>query len=244
MPSDLRKRLYDLYVSAFKGDTLDPLEQEAYWLWCEYKYWPLLHNIARDAAILELGCGPGFMLEYLRTHGFTDLRGIDISAEQIELARAANRPAEVADVFQYLEGCNRQFGAILAIDFLEHFTKEELDRLIRLIRQSLCTGGWFILQTPNGAGLFSKQIVYDDLTHSTILSVGSLRQILELNGFGDVVFRETGPTPKNIAGVLRLTAWRTIRFVASAIKKIESGKRQEIWTENVICSCRAGTIPQ
>lgn len=48
----------------------------------------------RDASVLDVGCGTGAMVDYLRNHNFTgSYRGIDILPEMIEVARK-NFPEE------------------------------------------------------------------------------------------------------------------------------------------------------
>ena len=72
----------------------------------------------------------------------------------------------------------------------------------------------------------------------TIFTDGSLRQLLRPFGFDRFTFRETGPAPVGAKGRVRALAWSVIRMLANAARKIETGKTQRIWTENVICACR------
>lgn len=239
--SNFRSELYRRYVSTFKGQAPRRVEEDlsGFFAWCDHKYAPLVEALPRDGAVLELGCGPGHMMTWLRRLGFTRIEGIDISAEQVDIALAAGLDASVADVFDVLEG-GKRWRAILALDFFEHFSKDELMRMMPAIRDALEPGGVLILQTPNGAGLFPHQIVYGDLTHMTIFTPESMRQLLTLSGFEDARFSETGPAPKDLKGRLRLLAWRGIRGTANLVRAIETGKTQQIWTENLICRCRRG----
>ena len=237
--SDFRANFIHHYVSRFKG-TNPPLSADAlltYFAWCEYKLLPLFAGLGRESPILELGCGPGTMLEFLARRGFEQVRGIDISSEQVELARRHGWDAEVGDVFEVLEGKREAFEVIIALDFIEHFHKEELLALAQLFFHSLKEGGRLILQTPNGEGLFPRQIIYGDLTHLTIFTPNSLQQLLREAGFHDFRFYETGPAPKNRFGRVRMSLWQWIRFVANTVRRIETGKSQAIWTENMICRC-------
>jgi len=233
--SDFRLNLYDHYVSTYKEGQLSADSLSSYVAWCEYKFLPLLERLGPDSAILEVGCGSGNMLECLKRWGFRQVKGIDISSEQIELATSRGCETEVTDVFKYLNGKHEVFDVIIALDFLEHFHKEELMGLTQAIFKSLKKGGNLILQTPNGEGLFPHQIIYGDLTHLTIFTTNSLRQLLKGIGFQGFRFYETGPVPKNITGRLRLLLWQLIKLIANTVRKIEAGKSQTIWTENIIC---------
>jgi len=236
---DFRQTLYDHYVSRFTGkeSQLRADSLLSYLTWSEYKFAPLLEGLEPDSTILELGCGPGYMLEFLKRCGFRQVKGIDVSREQVQLARSRGSNAEVTDVFEYLNGRHEAIDAIIALDFIEHFHKEELIALMPLVLESLKKDGRLILQTPNGEGLFPRQIIYGDLTHLTILTPSSLQQLLEEVGFHDFRFYETGPVPKNMMGKLRLLLWQMIKFAANSVRKIEAGTSQAIWTDNMICCC-------
>jgi SAM-dependent methyltransferase len=238
--SDFRAALYRRYVSTFKGDESrrDAHALEAYWSWCRHKYRPLLEGLSREGRVVELGCGPGHMLEFLQREGFRRVEGIDVSAEQVALARERGLNAHVADVFEYLAREHGRLDAVLALDFIEHFDRNEVTRLAALLHEALTEGGRLILQTPNGSGLFPGQVISGDLTHMTIFSPGSMRQLLQAAGFGDFRFLESGPVAKDLRGRIRLLLWRAIKRVANTVRQIESGKSQEIWTENLICCCR------
>ena len=82
-------------------------------------------------------------------------------------------------------------------------------------------------------------MIYGDLTHMTIFNPGSLLQLLTLSGFDQIEFFETGPAPMGLTGRLRAHRPRSvIRGAASLVRRIETGKLQRIWTENMICRCR------
>lgn len=112
---DFRKSLYERYVSSFKGKDMqfDSGAQKSHLKWCEYKYRPLLEGLPTESKILELGCGPGNMLRFLTRCGYTQVKGIDLSEEQIEIARRYGNDAEVADVFEYLSGKEKNMRLLL-----------------------------------------------------------------------------------------------------------------------------------
>jgi SAM-dependent methyltransferase len=233
---DFRAVLYERYVSTFKGEA--NLNAEEHFEWWDHKYLPLLNDLDRTAPILEIGCGDGGVLAYLARRGFSHAAGLDISREQVELARRRGVQAEVGDVFESLVGRETGAAAILAVDVFEHFSRDELVRLAPLLRAALRPGGRLMVQTANGAGLFPAQVIYGDLTHMTIFTPQSLEQLLRAAGFVDFAFYEAGPIPIRVRGRVNVLLWRAIKAIASEIRHIETGKRQSIWTENFICVAR------
>ncbi|HWF44504.1 MAG TPA: class I SAM-dependent methyltransferase [Candidatus Kapabacteria bacterium] len=238
--SDIRSHLYAQYVSTFKPENAATTAAELahYYQWCDERYYPFLRSLPKSAAILEFGCGHGRMLNYLHQKGFRNVKGIDISDEQIALADAQGLDAEIADVFTFLEAESTPLDCIIAIDFVEHFSKEELYRLFTLAHDRLTKNGLFLVQTVNGEGLFPRQIIYGDLTHSTILTPGSMQQLLQATGFSDTRFAECSPIVRGIKGMVRASFWKLIKTGANVIRMIESGKRQSVWTENFITAAR------
>ena len=198
-PTDFREQLYDRYVSAFKGSRDDAADMRWH-QWSEYKLVPLLRDLPLDTPILDLGCGAGQMLQLLKDQGFTNASGIDVSAEQVCEAADRGLNAAVGDVFQHLRDSQSNFGAIVALDFVEHFDKSEQFPLFESIYAALRPGGRLIIETPNGEGLFASQVIYGDLTHLTIFSEGSLSQLLRVTGFEKIEFYETGPAHQGFEG--------------------------------------------
>jgi SAM-dependent methyltransferase len=232
---DFRAALYQRYVSEFKGEANLGGSGEGSFAWWDHKYLPLLDGLERSAPVLEIGCGAGGLLAYLGRRGFSHARGIDISAEQIARARAHDVTAEVGDAFAFLERNLEAFAAILAVDVLEHFARDELIKLAPLLHAALRPGGRLIVQTANGAGLFPRQVIYGDLTHMTIFTPESLAQLLRPAGFGDFGFYETGPIPIRVRGKIDVALWAGLKAMANVVRSVETGKRQAIWTENFIC---------
>ena len=234
MTSDWRTALYAGYVSTFKGTPELATEPSA--VWWDHKYLPLLEDLDRAAPILEIGCGSGGLLAYLGQRGFSHAVGVDMSAEQVSLSARRGVLAECADVLDYLRGHDNVFEVILAVDVLEHFSREELVVLAPRVLAALRPGGRLIVQTANGAGLFPRQVIYGDLTHLTIFTPESLRQLLRRFGFQNLTFYETGPIPIRLRGKLNVALWSATKAIANLIRQVETGKRQAIWTENFICA--------
>jgi 2-polyprenyl-3-methyl-5-hydroxy-6-metoxy-1,4-benzoquinol methylase len=233
---DIREPIYRRYYSTFKRG--EPRERFGFLhlkLWYNEKYLPLLKGQKRDEPLLDLGCGQGFMLRYLKSAGFTDLTGIDISEEQVEKAKSNGFNAINADAFTYLKENENRFGIIVAIDLIEHFKKEELFELLNLIHRGLKPGGLFVMQTPNGEGLMPGYVIYGDLTHFTILSPLSLKHILTVTGFEHILIKELGPA--FFVHFPLFIGWQIVRFFAIIIKFVEIGRFQKYWTESIICSC-------
>ena len=92
----------------------------------------------RGAKIVDLGCGFGGFVAYLRQRGYAQACGIDISGEMVDTARRLRiEGVRQGDIRCFLAGIERQYALISAFDVIEHFDKEGvIDVLWRAY------GGW------------------------------------------------------------------------------------------------------
>jgi 2-polyprenyl-3-methyl-5-hydroxy-6-metoxy-1,4-benzoquinol methylase len=237
---DFRDRVYEGYISSLQ-DRVDRVQRpggRGFQAWCEENYLPLLAGLPRDARILELGCGAGDLLEFLRRTGFTKAWGVDLSPEQIASARRKGLKARMLDARDALRETDPGLDAVIAIEFVEHFSVPEIFELLEQAIAKLRPSGRLILRTPNGGALLGGHSIYSDVTHVTIFSPASLHQTLRLAGFDDITIRECPPAHGTIGGRIRAPLWKTIAAAATVVHRIETGKRQSIWTESMLCACR------
>jgi 2-polyprenyl-3-methyl-5-hydroxy-6-metoxy-1,4-benzoquinol methylase len=237
---DIRQELYKKYLTGFKKfiSRYDIKSIESDRKVFKRRYLPLIKNFPPDAGIIEFGCGPGYFLQFLNDNGFSNTFGIDISGQQVEQAKSKNVNANVADVFEFIRTNKKKFDIIFALDFIEHFNKDELLKLFNGFYDTLSKNGIIIMHTPNGEGLFPNQRIYGDLTHYTIFTPNSLQQILRITNFSDIEFFEAGPVSKNVVGFIRVVLWKVIKLAVYIVRIIETGSKENILTQDFICVAR------
>lgn len=237
MKRDYRINYYDSYNSTFNSQIsqVDAKVLNSLFTHYDFKIFPHIKNFRNDSNILELGCGPGYLLDYLKLKGFTNSIGIDISSEQIDIAKSKGHNVKLDDVFNFLRNSTEKFDLIFAFDLIEHFSKDELLELTNLIYNHLHKDGLFIIRTPNGQGYFSGNIIYGDLTHQTIFTPNSLTQLLSTNGFIEILFLENAPISKNLFGLIRSLLWKGLKTFLNFTILIENGGTQKIWTRDFYC---------
>jgi len=98
---------------------------------------------------LDIGCGTGKYMAYLRGHGFTT-DGIDSSetAVKMTLATIPDASAKVADMFSF-EIPAHTYDLILSISTIHHGTKDKVATLIQCIYDSLIDKGWIFITLPD-----------------------------------------------------------------------------------------------
>lgn len=165
----------------------------------------------KDAMILDLGCGFGCFLSYLQQTGYTNLHGVEIGKEQAAFLSKKKLDITHADIFSYLEKTDLTFDFILLYDVLEHFKKDEIVKLIPLLRKILAPNGILAIRVPNGDPLFSRGIMYGDFTHETFFTKRSLLQLFSLFDFDETgVFPSLAPSRNLLVKMVRITLFKII----------------------------------
>lgn len=110
-----------------------------------------LENRLEDGIdFLDIGCGAGFLTNYLATKGLSSVTGIDLSASSLEVAKKSDATSTVrylpANAYS-LPFQPNSFNAVSALDILEHV--EEPHLLIAEASRVLKPGGLFFFHTFN-----------------------------------------------------------------------------------------------
>lgn len=163
---------------------------------------------SKDAVILDIGCGTGDFLRYLKSKGYLNASGVDVSGEMVEYCRkiGLSNVELVSDLITYLMKNSGKFDAIVLNDVIEHLKKEEIVDTMAAVRASLKKGGILILRTINFSTLGGIYLRYKDFTHTTAFTEFSLRQVLLLAGFSDIKLMGN-------SCVIRFSALSLLRFI-------------------------------
>jgi len=138
----------------------------------------------RASPIAELACGHGAFLCWLKRRQFTCLTGIDSSPEQIAMARQVGVAVELADVNRWLASQpseSRQ--CLVAIDLIEHLSKDDFMDLLQGSQRVLGKGGRLILRYPNGDSPLVGLNLFNDVTHVWTYTTNCLRTLAAMHGF-------------------------------------------------------------
>ncbi|MBL7812263.1 MAG: class I SAM-dependent methyltransferase [Bacteroidetes bacterium] len=175
---------------------------------------PLLKGTPSNAVIFDMGCGSGSLLKALQEAGFTGATGMDISPEQVQMARSMGvEQVTEGDALQYVKDQTTAFDVLLGMDIIEHFTKDELVELLQDIRNSLKPGGVAIFRTPNLDGVFSTVFANGDFTHENYLNASSAQQVCLACGFNRVqVWPGVMHIENPVKELLRKCLWAALRF--------------------------------
>jgi 2-polyprenyl-3-methyl-5-hydroxy-6-metoxy-1,4-benzoquinol methylase len=192
----------------------------------------------RRAAILDLGCGYGAFLYFLKEAGYSNLKGIDESEQQVTMARALGLACvERQEILSHVQTQDSgTWDVVIVFDVMEHLTKPELIELTKDLHRVLKQGGRLIVHVPNGDAIFSGRVFFGDLTHETCFTPRSMQQLLSLCGFSIFSFVEDVPVIHGTKSLLRYVLWKTFRGLYRLVYVAETGDigKNLILTQNFL----------
>jgi SAM-dependent methyltransferase len=221
---EYKEKLYKSYVSEF---TRSGGSRPSY-AFSDSKLVPLLvpwlRSLDRAAPCLDLGCGDGNILHALRALGFQSVEGVDVSEEQVALARKNCSRVVCADIFAYLRAAERNHYALITLfDVIEHLEKSKILSLLEEIQGVLRPGGVFIAHCPNGNSPFAFAVFASDFTHETLLNEASARHICTVCNLVNFSAVEHLGASRSLSGKVLQVAWWLVRIVIRATNLIETG---------------------
>lgn len=189
--------------------------------WHHLKFSRVAQEIAGSSRHLDIGCGPGTFIGLLPDD--RSAVGIDLSARQIEYARAHYNSARRSFhncTIDKLPADLGTFDAITAVELIEHLSPQEVKVSLESAVTRLEPGGKLVLTTPNFGGLWPlvegvlnrvANVSYE-MQHTNKFTPSSLAVLLTMLGLKDtqvttylVLAPFAAPLGWNLAD--RLFAW-------------------------------------
>ena len=144
----------------------------------------LIKEVFEPARVLDLGCGPGFLMYLLHELG-VDVEGVDYAEASLALA-----PEEIRDRIRIAETADpglepRSYDLVICREVFEHLTVLQVRETVR---QMCRASSRFVYATtrfhPDPKSLLDFTTQFDvDPTHITLLSKDFLRVLFVLEGF-------------------------------------------------------------
>ena len=147
----------------------------------------VLTEVDRSARILDVGCGYGHIMFALENEGFNDVSGVDVSEQAVEYCKSQGLDVQHVDVMAWKPA--EKYDFIVMSHVLEHLPKDDIVPILSKIRQDiLSVQGKLCLMVPNAQSNTGCYWAYEDFTHNTLFTGGSLLFVLRMAGFDNVEF--------------------------------------------------------
>ena len=189
----------------------------------------------RGNLILDVGFGTGSVVWCLQQRGYAAAEGIDVSAEQIEVAgRIGVYNIAVADLTEHVGERPGPYDILIS---------------------ARCPGAPGASPDPSDAGSMPRgaasrwrragagpnaeaplwgRIRYGDFTREIAFTEGSLRQLFATFGFGSIPVYPPGPVDLRVKDIPRQMLWRCLEAVYRLVVFVETGRRWAVDTESIM----------
>jgi len=188
----------------------------------------------KQAQCLDIPCGFGNFLYFLKGKGYQNIKGVDLDSKQVELASLVGLPAKQGDAFQTLSDEEASFDLITSLDFIEHLDKDKVLGFLSLSYSGLKPGGAIILRAPCGDGPFGAHDAWNDLTHQWGMTSNVVRTLLEMHGFEDVKILDERPQPSGLIDTVRWLVFFPAKMIADGFCMALGMRPPAVWTRSMI----------
>lgn len=189
----------------------------------------ILHVLERQIGrgpLLDVGCGSGLFLHYAQSQGWTELHGVELSGNAVELARKKTQAIIHNMQLEQAQFPDQSFSAVTFYDVLEHSPTPQ--QVLEEVRRILRPGGCLVIECPNVGGVTTRvwgRTLVLAPEHLSIFCMKSLCKLLEDSGFSIVKKRSIN---------VYIREWVT--FVSGLIK------RQNMENKPTACSGSYGRV--
>ena len=139
----------------------------------------LYRRFLRDGWVVELGCGEGAFLMWLKQQGNDRVIGVESNEELCSLGESFGVPMVRADLLEYLRGQPLEKAVYLYLDVMEHV---EFSINLEVLRR-IPAGSRLILQTPNTQSLVGHEFYFNVPSHAAAYSPQVIRKMLDRCGY-------------------------------------------------------------
>lgn len=186
--TDYHKQLFDEY-----GKRIDVLDAEGgkveFFRWYAERYYrPHMAQLPlASLQLLDIGCNRGYLLKVFDEWGMSNLHGIDLSPQDVEIAHQLIPSAQIhlADAFEYLPQHPATYDLIITKATLEHIAKAQVIPFLKACAAALKPAGLLIVDVPNMDWLGASHERYMDFTHEVGFTPQSLQQVMG-QAFADI----------------------------------------------------------
>jgi SAM-dependent methyltransferase len=175
--------------------------------------------------ILDIGCGTGDILFALTRSGYSNCFGVDISPEAVEICKGKGLEVSRIDQIESItpKDDGERYDFVIMSHVLEHLPKDQVVPALKHIRDAvLRKDGRLVVMVPNAQSNTGCYWAYEDFTHFTLFTAGSLKYVLQAAGYRGIRFldprclMETRPIFRPIKSVLlalfelRMSFWNKV----------------------------------
>lgn len=142
----------------------------------------------KDASILEVACGMGQFLYFLRKKGYTKIHAFDLDSVNVhQCHKLGFKFVEQGNLYKKLNQFkDEMFDVIIMNDIIEHIPREKTLEVLETIKKKLKPEGILIIKTVNCNNVYGISSYFSDFTHLVGYTSEKIRHVGMLSGFKNI----------------------------------------------------------
>lgn len=134
--------------------------------------------------ILDYGCGFGQVMTSLNKSGYSNVYGVDIEDDALEYCEKTKLNVRRLNLIDLENPFDFKFDTIILSHVLEHIPKHAVVDTLKAIKEKFMSEkSCLIIAVPNAQSNTDCYWAYEDWTHNTLFTSGSLYYVLKAAGF-------------------------------------------------------------
>lgn len=128
--------------------------------------------------IVDIGCGLGHFLYFLKKNNFQNIQGIDLVEENVKFCKKKGFKVMQKDIFNYIKSTKEKSDLFVLSNFLEHFSYNQIIEIINSLSDLLNDEGKIIIIIPNCNNILGLATYFSDITHKSPLTEKSFEDLI------------------------------------------------------------------
>lgn len=142
----------------------------------------------KNDLVVDFGCGYGQTAIAIKNLGYDNVIGVDINPDALAVCKEKGLVVHNGLDDHLSATLAGKASLIIASHVIEHFPKDVIISKLKSLKDMLCEGGSLMVMVPNAQSYTGAYWAYEDFTHHTLFTSGSLYYVLRAAGFKDVDF--------------------------------------------------------
>lgn len=158
--------------------------KKQYKIYSNYYKKNLLNFLPKDklSKIVDLGCGQGHFLNFLKSEGYNNFLGVDLVKENIAICKKLGLNSKIGDIFLELKK-SRGSKVFVLSNLLEHFSHKDIIKILNLMYKYLDKKGKCLIIIPNCNNVNGLATYFSDVTHKSALTEKSFTDLIRKTKF-------------------------------------------------------------
>jgi SAM-dependent methyltransferase len=200
--------------------------------WYASRFASFLPANKSEPKCVDVPCGEGNILYFLKKLGFTHVKGWDIDANRVKIAKSLGLQADIGDAWDCLEELS-DIDVFFTVDFVEHLEKEEAVEFLIELSKTLKEGGILLIRTPITDSIFGGLHLYNDFTHKWAVNSNVWKTIATATGYKFVEIVDERPVVDSPKHFLTRVIFDCFRFIVTMVCKLFLLPVPQVWSPSV-----------